>query len=327
MKKISLLVAALAAITLASTSLKLGGAIYPRYALSDKQSTFELMGAEATIQSQVTSETRDIMYAALQVYTGGVMSGWFKGIHFGEAYAMFPLGLSLPTIKVGQAVVPFGLLETYDIHTQIVQTTYARSLGLRLDPGLGLTGVLGRTGYALWLSNGNGPDRMDNDKGKVVTARVAPRFLLGNADLTFGLSGLCGSLPYWSIDSLANFPKGPQSYAVKYRLGLDNTADWGPLTLRLEGVAGKDSALSGATVFGYYAEARYAFVSWLEALAKYDGWHANGGQLNNLSTGLNFYPPNTSAFEIQTTYQIDLSKTAAGNENNWKFITQLVVRI
>jgi len=327
MKRISLFVAALAATVIAGTSVKLGGALYPRYALSEKQSTFELMGAEAIIQGQVTSETRDIMYAALQVYTGGVMSGWFKGIHFGEAYAMFPLGLSLPTVRVGQAVVPFGLLENYDIHTQIVQTTYIKSLGLRLDPGLGLTGELGRTGYALWLSNGNGPDRMDNDKGKVVTARVAPRFLLGDADLTLGLSGLGGSLPYWDIDSLVSYSRGPQFYAMKYRLGLDNTTDWGPLTLRLEGVAGKDSTLSGATVFGYYAEARYAFVSWLEALAKYDGWHANGGKLNNLSAGLNFYPPNTSAFELQTTYQIDMAKTAAANENTWRFIAQLVVRI
>jgi hypothetical protein len=327
MKKISLFVAALAALTMAGTSLKVGGAIYPRYALSEKQSTFELMGAEAILQGQVTSETRDIMYAALQVYTGGIMSGWFKGIHFGEAYAMFPLGLSLPTIKVGQAVVPFGLLETYDIHTQIVQTTYVKSLGLRLDPGLGLTGVLGRTRYALWLSNGNGPDRMDNDKGKVVTARVAPGFLLGDAELTLGLSGLYGSLPYWSLDSLANFPKGPQSYAVKYRLGLDNTTDWGPLTLRLEGIAGKDSSLSHPLVLGYYAEARYALVRWLEVLGKYDGWHANGGRANNLSAGINFYPPNTTAYEVQTTYQIDMMKTGAGDESNWKFITQLVVRI
>jgi hypothetical protein len=327
MKRTSLFVVALAAVAIAGTSVKLGGAIYPRYALSDMECMFELMGAEATVQAQVTGETRDVLSLALQVYTAGAMEGWLKSMHFGEAYAMFPLGLSLPTIRVGQAVVPFGLLEGYDVHTQIVQTTYAKSLGLRLDPGIGALGDLGQLHYALWLSNGNGPDRMDNDRGKVVTARVSPKFLLGDAEMTFGLSGLYGSLPYWSLDSFVNFSKGPQSYATKYRLGLDNTTDWGPLTMRLEGVAGRDSTFSGANVFGYYAEARYAFISWLEVLGKYDGWHAKGGRANDLSAGLNFYPPNTSAYEIQTTYQVDVLKTGVTNESNWKFITQLVVRI
>jgi hypothetical protein len=294
--------------------------------LTREMSSFELMGAEATVQAQVTSETRDIMSVAMQVYTAGVMKDWFKGIHFGEAYALFPLGMKLPTIRVGQAVVPFGLLADYDVHTQIVQTTYAKTLGLRLDPGLGFLGALGQLQYAFWLSNGSGPDRMDNDRNKLVTARVAPKLLLGDAEMTFGLSGLAGSLPYWSIDSLALFAEGPRRYSMKYRLGLDNTTDWGPSTLRLEGVVGRDSALGGRTVFGYYAEARYAFVSWLEALAKYDGFHAHDGRVNNLSVGLNFYPPNVSAFELQTVYQRDMMRTETQNENTWQFTTQLVVR-
>ena len=76
-------------------------------------------------------------------------------------------------------------------------------------PGLAHWAMLGQLHYALWLSNGNGPDRMDNDKGKVVTARVSPKFLLGDAEMTFGLSGLYGSLPYWSLDSSRQFPQGP----------------------------------------------------------------------------------------------------------------------
>lgn len=321
---IALMVAVTAA--LGSSSVRLGGALYPRYMLTADESMFELMGAELTVQAQVTGETRDIMSVALQVYTAGVMESWFKGIHFGEAYALFPLGMSLPTIRVGQAVVPFGLLADYDIHSQIVQTTYARSLGLRLDPGVGFLGALGVLQYSAWLSNGNGPDRMDNDRNKVIAARVAPKLLLGDAELTVGMSGLAGSLPYWSMDSFALFAEGPRAYAMKYRLGLDNTTDWGPLTVRLEGLVGRDSALAGATVFGYYAEGRYALVSWLEALLKYDGYHANHGRANNLSLGLNYYPPDISAFEIQTTYQRDLLKIGAAHEDDWKFVTQVVAR-
>ena len=316
------------AVAIAGTSVRLGGALIPRFMYEEMGSSFELMSAEGNIEAQVTNETRDILTALIQVRAGGAMSGWTSGFHFGQAYALFPLGLSLPTIKVGQAVIPFGLLADYDIHTQIVQTPFARTLGLRLDPGLGVLGVLGHIDYRLWLSNGNGPDMMDNDMGKVFTARVAPRFLLGDADVTLGLSGLAGSLPYWSLDSLDEMVEGPRSYKVKYRLGLDNTTDWGPLTLRLEGVAGKDSTLAQPFVFGYYGEARYALVRWLEPMVAYDGFHTDEGSARTLSAGLNFYPPDISAFEVQTAYQQSFLNTGSMDmdEEDWHVIAQLVVR-
>jgi hypothetical protein len=313
-------------ISLAGTSVRLGGALYPRFMYDQMGSSFELMGAEGNIQAQVTSDTRDIVTALIQVRAGGAMSGWTSGFHFGQAYALFPLGLSRPTIKVGQAVIPFGLLADYDVHTQIIQTPFARTLGLRLDPGLGVLGVLGQLDYRLWLSNGNGPDMMDNDRGKVVTARVAPRFLLGDADVTLGLSGLAGSLPFWSLDSLLKMDEGPRSYRVKYRLGLDNTTDWGPLTLRLEGIAGKDSAPAQPLVFGYYGEARYAATRWLEPTVAYDGFHTPEGSSRTLSVGLNYYPPDISAFEIQTAYQRVLLSTTTQNTEDWHVIAQVVVR-
>lgn len=112
-------------ISLAGSSVKLNGVLYPRYTYGAMESGFELMGAEGDIQAQVTGKTRDILTAMIQIRAGGAMSGWTKGFHFGEAYALFPLGLSLPTIRVGQAVIPFGLLADYDIHTQIIQTPFA----------------------------------------------------------------------------------------------------------------------------------------------------------------------------------------------------------
>jgi hypothetical protein len=36
---------------------------------------------------------------------------------------------------------------------------------------------------------------MDVDRNKVVTARVAPKFLLGDAEVTLGLSAIGGALP------------------------------------------------------------------------------------------------------------------------------------
>ena len=313
-------------IGLAGTSVRLGGALYPRFMYDAMGSSFELMGAEGNIEAHVSGETRDIVTALIQVRAAGAMSGWTRGFHFGQAYALLPLGLSLPTIKVGQAVIPFGLLADYDIHGQIIQTPFARTLGLRLDPGLGVLGVFGHFDYRLWLSNGNGPDVMDNDRGKVFTARVAPRFLLGDAEVTLGLSGLAGSLPYWSLDSLDKMVEGPRLYVSKYRLGLDNSVDWGPFIIRLEGTAGKDSTLSRPFVFGYYGEARYALVRWLEPMVAYDGFHTGEGSARTLSAGLNFYPPDISALEFQTAFQRNSLNTAAQNMEDWHVITQLAVR-
>jgi hypothetical protein len=321
-----LAIALVVGVSLAGTSVQLNGGLYPRYTYGAMGSSFTLMGAEADIQAQVTGETRDILTALVQVRAGGAMSGWTMGFHFGEAYALFPLGMSLPTIRVGQAVIPFGLLADYDIHTKIIQTPFARTLGLRLDPGLGVLGVLGQTDYKLWVSNGNGPDMMDNDRGKVVTARVAPRFLLGDADVTLGVSGLAGSLPYWPLDSLPQMDEGPRSYSMKYRLGLDNTTDWGPLTIRLEGTIGKDSVLSQPPVFGYYGEARYAVTRWLEPMLAYDGFNTADGSDRTLSMGLNYYPPDISSFEIQTAYQRVFLNTMTQNMEDWHVIAQVVVR-
>lgn len=336
----SLVLVLVAAVAVAGTSVRLGGALYPRLMYDAMGSSFELMGAEGNIEAQVTGETRDIATALIQVRAAGAMSGWTSGFHFGQAYALLPLGLSLPTIKVGQAVIPFGLLANYDIHGQIIQTPFAKTLGLRLDPGLGVLGALGQLDYRLWLSNGNGPDMMDNDKGKVVTARVAPRFLLGDAEMAPGLSGLIGSLPYWSLDSLPEMVEGPRLYASKYRLGLDNTVDWGPSTIRLEAVAGRDvphAAETGSVaraerseglfpVFAYYGEARYAVTRWLEPMLAYDGFHSDEGSARTLSAGLNYYPPDISAFEIQAAYQRNLLNTATQNMGDWYVIAQLAVR-
>jgi hypothetical protein len=155
--------------------------------------------------------------------------------------------------------------------------------------------------------------------------------------MTLGLSGLYGSLPFWSLDSLDKMVEGPRLYAEKYRLGLDNTIDWGPSTLRLEGVVGKDggprfgtrSELSGNSVmslFGYYGEARYAITRWLEPMVAYDGFHTAEGSARTLSAGVNFYPPEIPVFELQTAYQRNFLNTASQNREDWHAIAQLVVR-
>jgi len=310
----------------AAVRTTVGGALYPRFSLDAGGNSFMLMGAEATVTAQVTTRTRDLLTAVVQLNAGTAMAGWTSGFHFGEAYALVPLGLRLPTVRVGQAVIPFGLMADYDVHSQVIQTPYARTLGLRLDPGIGVLGSLGPADYWLWISNGNGPFVGDNDGNKLITTRIAPTFLLGNAEVTVGLSGLAGSLPYWHIDSMDEMMMGPQQHVMKYRLGLDNTTDWGPLTLRLEAAAGRDSAPSGAPVFGYYAEARYSFHPSFEAIAAYDGFHA-AGALNTLSAGVLVRHPQYPALELQLIYRADFPGSGGADGHDWQVISQLAIRV
>ena len=161
-------------------------------------------------------------------------------------------------------------------------------------------------------------------KGKVVTVRVAPKFLLGDAEMTFGLSGLAGEMPYWPLDSMMQMMAGPNAYRMKYRAALDNTTDWGPLTLRLEGVLGKDSAMSGAPVYGYYGEGRYALSDWLEGIVEYNGYQVSGqGSNRSLNAGLTFTPPNLSSLNLQVVYGMEWMQTAMMNERHWNVTTQL----
>lgn len=160
----------------AATKVDINGGVYPQLRFDNSSSSLNLMGAEADITARITGKTRDIATGMIQLWAPISMQDWTMGFHFGQAYVLLPLGLRLPIIRIGQAAIPFGLLADYDTHTQIVQTTYSRTLGLRIDPGIGLQGQFGKTNYALWVSNGNGPYVLDNNKNKVVTAQSRPSF-------------------------------------------------------------------------------------------------------------------------------------------------------
>ena len=98
------------------------------------------------------------------------------------------------------------------------------------------------------------------------------------------------------------------------------------MTIRLEGVAGKDSTLSQPFVYGYFGEARYAATRWLEPMAAYDGFHTDEGSVRTFSAGLNYYPPDISAFDIQVAYQRNLLNTLNQKMEDWHVIAQLAVR-
>ena len=91
-------------------------------------------------------------------------------------------------------------------------------------------------------------------------------------------------------------------------------------------MAGKDSALAGPMVYGYYGEARWAVTNWLESMVKHDGYHvADQGTHRSLAAGFTFTPPHQSTVNLQAFFQQDWMKTMMMNERFWNVATQVTV--
>jgi len=117
---------------------------------------------------------------------------------------------------------------------------------------------------------------------------------------------------------------GPNAYRMKYRAALDNTTDWGPLTLRLEGVLGKDSAMSGHPSMATMARAVMLSQTGFEGIVEYNGYQVSGqGSNRSLNAGLTFTPPNLSSLNLQVVYGMEWMQTAMMNERHWNVTTQL----
>lgn len=243
--------------------------------------TFDLPGLVLSPQFTLTGTSGDIFTLAFDIYSGGSMTGPMKDMHYGNAYLVIPTGLGKPTVKLGQQVIPFGQLAEYDTHSQIIQNLYAKSLGLRIDTGVSVYGIWGDLDYWFMISNGTGPNRMDNDNNKLLSARIAKTVPVGISDLRIGLSALHGNLPHYMIGKdvyqdmmgmpMENFKE------TKTRFALDAELSTGPLLLRGEFVTGTNKLNTGSgikegTAIGYYTEARYPLNSNAELLAKFDYW-------------------------------------------------------
>ena len=255
---------------------------YFRFADDDQmKGTFELPGIELNPAFTLVGESGDLLTLAFQIYSGGAMSGPMKDMHYGNAYLLIPTGLGKPTFKLGQQIIPFGQLAEYDTHSQIIQNLYAKSLGLRIDTGVSVYGMLGDYDYWFMVSNGTGPNRIDADRNKVITGRIAKTFQVGNSDLRLGVSALCGNLPHYMpgedvYQDMMGMPKETFT-ETKTRYALDAEYSGGPILFRGELVAGKNKLDTGTGViygdaFGYYMELRYPLSNRIEILGKYDYW-------------------------------------------------------
>jgi len=183
--------------------------------------SMNLMAAEIILNSNVRSSKRDILSLVFQVYVLGTMRGWAKAMHQGNAYIIVPTGLGKPSIKLGQQVIPFGLLAWYDTHGKVFQNPYSLAIGERIDAGITVQGILGPVDWWYMISNGNGPNVKDPDDNKVQTARFALDHSIGLIDMRVGFSILRGVLPEFTQDPLAIMMVEPDSLIMKNRVCID----------------------------------------------------------------------------------------------------------
>ena len=128
----------------ASAELKVSAVeILPRLDLRAKAGqpiadTLRVQQAELGLRFSVGDGEKEWANFALQGVFETPMTGRARQMHFSNFYAVGNLGVGRPKVKVGQFVVPFGTLAEYDTHALLLQTPYARTLGLRLDRGVAL---------------------------------------------------------------------------------------------------------------------------------------------------------------------------------------------
>jgi hypothetical protein len=190
---------------------------------------------------------------------------------YGYYQFLFP-GVSA-TVRVGQFVLPFGLIAVYDTPLQLVQPLYEKSLGLRVDTGIALEGYYGsQYHYGVALTTGAGPNRKDPDTNMLVTFRLERAFQTRNGNVQVGGSLLNGYAPRTGFNTElppSGYASGG-SYVKKSRFAADGTWMFKAFTGRGEIMFGSDD---DKPVWGYFAEGNWRIRGPLNLLTFVKRWN------------------------------------------------------
>ena len=237
--------------------------------------TLRVQQAELGLRFSVGDGEKEWASFMLQNVLETPMTGRARQMHFSNYYTVVNLGVGKPKVKVGQFVVPFGTLAEFDTHSLLLQTPYARTLGVRLDRGLALEGFVDDWDY--WLSGTSGNGRSRHNGSYAANLRVARDWERGDDVVRMGFSYLEGK-------SMPTFPTNPMSVPMgmdemvtfkdKRRLAVD--VDWlrGIDNIRAELVLGQDN---GKSVDGQWLYYNHPFSYETELTLQADRWHQEDG--------------------------------------------------
>ncbi|MBC8140655.1 MAG: hypothetical protein H7Y38_04360 [Armatimonadetes bacterium] len=218
-----------------------------------------------------------------------------ESVRLSEAYGYYTFlsgGVSARA-RVGQFVIPFGLLAVYSTPLQPVQSLYEKALGLRVDTGVMLEGRYGDFRYAGSVTAGTGPNQFEIDRSTLLAFRLSRSVVLPKIGLTeIGGSLLSGDLPETNFDTLL-----PPSGTTDLRTGVKSTrfaADAqlfrDPWTVRGELVFGGSEQ---EPVYGYFVEGDYRFTKSVSAVAYSRRWDFPGkpSRATSIGFGAQYTPP------------------------------------
>lgn len=213
------------------------------------------------------------------------IAGNHGDVQVGEAYVTYRLPIMTETdstayLKVGQFILPFGLLPVYDTHLQILQSLYPEAIGERIDEGVGVEGrFYGVLDYRFAITAGVGPNHLLIDPNRVVTFRLGRLFATPYGTFSFGGSLLDGQLPVTEVNPETGFapalaPSGrilaPYGYVSKTRIAGDGQWNYRAVTVRGEAMTGADD---NTRVLGYFAEGDYRFAPGLTMVLARTYWN------------------------------------------------------
>ncbi len=277
----ALLAGLLLTTTYATAGVELGALeLTPRIDLRAKAGqpmaeTLRVQQAEVDARFSIGDGQKEWASLAIQGAIETPMTGRARQMHFGNLYAVANLGVDKPKVKIGQFVVPFGTLAEFDTHSLLLQTPYARTLGIRIDRGASLEGFRGDWDYWLSLTSGNG--RAPHDSGYAAVLRLAHDRELGDDFVRTGFSYLEGkNMPTFPTSPMP-MPMGMDSmvtFADKRRLAVD--VDWlhGIDNVRAELVVGTDG---GDRVDGQWLYYNHPFSFDTSLSVQADRWRQRDG--------------------------------------------------
>lgn len=263
-----------------------GGALDARYRTSSRGNAAYMNAAELDVTYPLVHHgitSGNVVLQAIGEDPPDIHDG--SDVEFGEAYIIYKL--PIPTeadytayVKAGQFQIPFGLLAVYDPHLQISQPLYSKSLGIRNDWGIAVSGrFYQQLNYDFSVTRGVGPNVIGQvDPTQVINFRLGRTFHTRNGVVNVGGSMLAGRLPDTSIDATHPFavllpPSGRvrtnRGYINKSRIAADGTLWFKRITARGEAMQGADS---DNRVLGYYIACEYMTSSKFGVLAARSFW-------------------------------------------------------
>jgi hypothetical protein len=192
-------------------------------------------------------------------------------------------------VRVGQFVLPFGLIAVYDTPLQPIQPLYEKSLGLRVDTGTMLEGEYGPYHYAGAITTGSGPNRRDINDGRLYTFRLERTVETKIGRIQIGGSMLAGQGPVTSFETElpASGTSGARNFVRMTRFAGDGQYFLGPWTARGEIVFGANEE---SPVWGYFVEGDYRVLPSVELVTYIKRWDfpVKPQQISSLGFGANF---------------------------------------